>query len=124
MPICTYGSEHDLTLRTQRCPKELTDLIDEIRELTGERYFLEMDVCIQKSWRTLFKPVIKTRFTLYAQVDGEEFQVINFPPLDGEQEYSSINTAVNFATAWAWLMGLRNGIVYARRGKDKIHVQS
>jgi len=95
---CLYDSEQNQVLKN----KEISELLDEIREVTGENWQVIEREYITKFW---FKENIKTiSYELYVEVGGcLSFQMINFYR---DEMSSSINPRVTAELIIAYFYGM------------------
>lgn len=105
--MCTY--KENFPYRTEY--KEVRELLDEIKERTGEIWEVEEHEYIEG----FFRKRIRKSFTLYKHIYAIEYQVINFY-LD-ETEWS-INPYVSVNLIMAYLYGYLGGL--SRNEKERV----
>lgn len=110
MPICTYLSSADRKACLRSGDKDIDELLDEVRQKTGEEWLIEKVETTKRRW--FRKPETVVRYTLYVDVfDHIEYQVINFC-----RDWDwSINTVVPKSCIVNYLHGYLGGIYFKER---------
>ena len=104
MAITTYFLEEEIDNLLTCSDEEINELLEEVNQKTNKRYFIREYDFIKK--RFLRPPVKNKKFSLFAQINGMDCQVINFVQ---EHEWS-INTFVGRSYILTYLLGILTGI--------------
>lgn len=111
MTCVTYFSDSEVERhRRLLADKELRDILDRANAIPGENWFIESYTI--RSRRLFRKPVIEQRYSLYSDVAGIEWQIINFAPVEGDW---SINHTVRKCDILNYLTGYLGGWGQAKR---------
>ena len=104
MPICTFMSRHEE--RQSSSNTEIAALVKEVTEASGRLWIVTDHLIDVTPWWSRKKRT-KTLHTLYVQLVGAEYQMINFY---SETAESSINTIVSADLIVAYLYGMLGAI--------------
>lgn len=111
MPCVTYFNDSEVEQhRRKLADKDLREVLDEVNALPEENWFIqEFSIQIRRWFR---KPLVEQRYSLYSDVNGVEWQVINFAPTSGDW---SINHTVRKCDILNYLTGYLGGWHQSRR---------
>lgn len=116
MPITTYISDSERKRLSVIDDKEMSELMEEIKQLGGRNMLVDK-IVITENRRWFRKPKEKILYQLYIEHNPTlpEVQVFNFASNDS----GSINTMVDRGAILNYLFGFRNGLYEEWEQKEK-----
>lgn len=89
MPLCVFLEDFEIRmLDLLLADQELKEILDEVNALPGEKWRIRTTKIEKPRWCR--KPQVNVFYTLFAHVNGPEWQVINFVPKSDKEFISTL----------------------------------